>query len=132
MKRILIVDDEVELQNLLSVYITEKTEYKVYTAEDGEIALDQMKNTVPDLIILDVMLPRINGIAFLKDLRKMEETKDIPVILMSGIMVDEGFKEEGFILGAVDYIEKPLDLEYLVERINSILSPEPEEEEEKE
>ena len=82
-----------------------------------------MKNDPPDLIILDVIMPRINGLALLKDLKKMDTARDIPVILISGIMNDEITKKEGLALGAVDFIEKPLDLQYLLDKVNSILSP---------
>lgn len=124
MKKILIVDDNITIQNLISNYFSKRTSYKIITAEDGETALDQVKNDPPDFIILDVILPRINGIAFLNHIRKMETTKNIPVILISGVMVDEKFKQEGLDLGAVDYLEKPLDLQYLIEKVNSILFPE--------
>lgn len=124
MKKILIVDDSITIQNIISKYFSERASYKIITAEDGEIALDQVKNDPPDFIILDVILPRINGIAFLCDIRKMETAKNIPVILISGVMVDEKFKKEGLALGAVDYLEKPVDLQYLLEKVNSILSPE--------
>ncbi|MFC1694148.1 PleD family two-component system response regulator [Candidatus Latescibacterota bacterium] len=124
MKKILVVDDSITIQKVITKFFLKRTSYKIITAEDGEIALDQVKNDPPDFIILDIVLPRINGIAFLRDLRKMETTKNIPVILISGEMVDEGIKKEGFALGAVDFIEKPMDMQYLLDKVNSFLSPE--------
>lgn len=124
MKKILVVDDSITIQKMISDFLSERTSYKIITAEDGEIALDQVKNDTPDLIILDVILPRINGIAFLSLLRRMKNTKNIPVILISGEMADEGIKKEGLALGAVDYIEKPMDMQYLLDKVNSFLSPE--------
>ena len=124
MKKILVVDDSITIQKIISDFFSERTSYKIITAEDGEIALDQVKNDPPDFIILDVILPRINGIAFLGLLRKMETAKNIPVILMSGEMVDEGIKKEGLALGAVDYLVKPVDMQYLLDIVNSFLSPE--------
>ena len=120
----LVVDDSITIQKIISDFLSERTSYKIITAEDGEIALDQVKNDTPDLIILDVILPRINGIAFLSLLRRMKNTKNIPVILISGEMADEGIKKEGLALGAVDYIEKPMDMQYLLDKVNSFLSPE--------
>jgi len=122
MKKILVVDDDLAIQEILSKIITEKTDFKVFAAEDGEVALDQIENDPPDLILLDVILPRINGLAFLMLLRKMESAKNIPVIFMSGQMVDENFKKESIELGAVDFIEKPFKHSLLLEKINSILS----------
>ncbi len=123
MKKILVVDNNIEIQDLISKYFTARTLNTIITAEDGEIALDQVKNDPPDLIILDVIMPRINGLALLKDLKKMDAARNIPVILISGIMNDEITKKEGLALGAVDFIEKPLDLQYLLDKVNSILSP---------
>ena len=123
MKKILVVDDSITIQKVITKFFLKRTSYKIITAEDGEIALDQVKNDPPDFIILDIVLPRINGIAFLRDLRKMETTKNIPVILISGEMVDEGIKKEGLALGAVDFIEKPMDMQYLLDKVNSFLSP---------
>ena len=86
--------------------------------------MDIVKNDPPDFIVLDVVLPKINGLAFIRYLRKIENAENIPVILISGEMVDDGIKQEGLSLGVVDYILKPMDMEYLVEKINSFLSSE--------
>ena len=98
-----------------------RTPYKVYTAEDSEVALDMVKNDPPDFIILDVVLPKINGLAFIRYLRTIEYAEDIPVILVSGEMVDDGIKKEGLALGVVDYLLKPMDLEKLLVTVNSYL-----------
>ena len=97
-----------------------RTPYKVYTAEDSEVALDMVKNDPPDFIILDVVLPKINGLAFIRYLRTIKHAKDIPVILVFGKMVDDGIKR-GFALGVVDYLLKPLGLEKLLVTVNSYL-----------
>ncbi len=122
MKTILLIDTDLVVQEVVSDYFTMKTSYKVVTAEDGEIALDQVVNNPPDLILLDVLLPRINGLAFFENLKKMEKTRNIPVIFVSGEMVDEADKKVGFELGAVAYFEKPIDFPSLPEKINSVLS----------
>ena len=114
MKTILCVEDDLAIQEIISDYFSMKTSYKVVTAEDGEIALDQISNSPPDLILLDVVLPRINGLAFLQDIRRIESAKDIPVIFISGEMIDETDKELGLKLGAVAYFEKPIDFPELL------------------
>ncbi|MEA2062900.1 MAG: response regulator [Gemmatimonadota bacterium] len=110
MKTILVVDDSIMVQNIIAKYLSAKTSCNILTAEDGEIALDQVKTNSPDLIILDIVLPRVNGIALLKMIRKMDAPVcDTPVILISGIMTDETFKKEGEALNALAYLEKPAD-----------------------
>src|SRR4030042_270202 len=111
MKKILLIDDDLSVQQTISDFFHLRSSYKVYTAEDGEIALDQISHDPPDLILLDILLPRINGLAFLSDLRKSKKAKNIPVICMSGQMVDDEDKKVGYDLGAIDYLLKPLDLE---------------------
>jgi len=122
LKTILLVEDDLMVQETISDYFSMKTSYKVVTAEDGEIALDQIENSTPDLILLDVLLPRINGLALLQDIRKIEKAKDIPVIFISGEMTDEADKKLGIELGAIDYFEKPIDFPLLLDRVNSVLS----------
>ena len=124
MKKILVVDDSVSIQDIISSHFSLKSSFKVITAEDGEIALNQVRNDPPDLIILDIILPKINGIALLRDIRRMENARNIPVILISGAMFDDAIKNEGYELGAVDFIEKPIEMSYLLEKVNSILSVE--------
>ncbi|MFC1493168.1 PleD family two-component system response regulator [candidate division KSB1 bacterium] len=122
MKTILIVDDDNSVQETLSVYIQKFTDYKTVCVEDGEAAIDLIKNEKPDLILLDIFLPVIGGYALFQDLQKNELTKEIPVIFITGGLVDEVFKQEGLDMGAVDYITKPFDLDYLIKKINSILN----------
>jgi len=124
MKKILVVDDSFAIQEIITYYFTKHTDYKVISAEDGEIGLDQVENDPPDIIILDVILPRINGLAFLSELRKIEGAKNIPVIMISGKMFDDAIKEEGFSLGAIDFLEKPINLSALHERINACFAGE--------
>ena len=121
MKTILIVDDNPEVQEVISTYIKNYTEYKPIAAEDGESALDIIRMNKPDLVLIDILLPRIGGIALYKDLRKMPDVKDTPVIFMSGAMIDKVFQDEGIEMGAVDYITKPIDFKYLIEKIKSVL-----------
>ena len=122
MKTILLVEDDLSVQETISDYFRARTSYRIIAAEDGEIALDQINNSSPDLILLDVLLPRINGLALLQDIRKNDKAKDIPVVFISGEMIDEADKKLGLEFGAVAYFEKPLDFHELLDKVNSILS----------
>ena len=121
MKRILIIDDDDDVQILLTTFIKQYTPYKTIVAEDGEVAIDVIKVSPPDLILLDMMLPRIGGTALFHDLKKNEQTKNIPIIFMSGVMKNEVLQKEGLDMGADAYFSKPLDLKMLLEKIESLL-----------
>lgn len=121
MKSILIMDNESYIRELLSTYIGKYTNYKTITAESGKAALDIIKTTKPDLIIIDLLLPKIGGISLFYEFQKFEKTKGTPVIFMSGTIMDKEFQQEGIELGAVDYITKPVNLESLVNKIKSVL-----------
>jgi two-component system alkaline phosphatase synthesis response regulator PhoP len=94
--------------------------YSVVTALDGEQALEKARTEKPDLIVLDIMMPKLDGYETCKRLKADDATKAIPVILLSakGRNVDQ---KVGFEVGADDYITKPFSPRKLVERINAIL-----------
>ncbi len=94
--------------------------YDVITALDGEQALEKARGEHPDLIVLDIMMPKLDGYETCKALKGNPQTRDIPVILLSakGRNVDQKI---GFEVGADDYITKPFSPRKLVERINAIL-----------
>jgi two-component system alkaline phosphatase synthesis response regulator PhoP len=120
--RILVVDDEVYIVHILDFSLGMEG-YEVVTALDGEQALEKVAQQKPDLIVLDIMMPKLDGYETCKALKSREETKDIPVILLSakGRNVDQ---KTGFEVGADDYITKPFSPRKRVERINSILGHE--------
>ena len=124
MKTILIVDDDPDVQELLSTALNQYTKHKAISAEDGEVALDLLRVNVPDLILLDMMMPRIGGIALFTNLQNFEHTKNIPVIFISGEMVDKVLQKEGLEMGAAAYFTKPLDIENLLNKINELLGEE--------
>jgi two-component system alkaline phosphatase synthesis response regulator PhoP len=94
--------------------------YQVLTALDGEQALEKARAERPDLIVLDIMMPKLDGYETCKMLKADPETRSIPIILLSakGRNIDQKI---GFEVGADDYITKPFSPRKLVERINSIL-----------
>jgi two-component system alkaline phosphatase synthesis response regulator PhoP len=117
--KILVVDDEIYIVHILDFSLGVEG-YDVMTALDGEQALAKVAQDKPDLIVLDIMMPKLDGYETCKALKSDPETQDIPVILLSakGRNVDQ---KVGFEVGADDYITKPFSPRKLVERINSIL-----------
>jgi two-component system alkaline phosphatase synthesis response regulator PhoP len=113
------VDDEIYIVHILDFSLGMEG-YEVITALDGEQALEKARAEKPDLIVLDIMMPKLDGYETCKMLKAEAGTKDIPVILLSakGRNVDQKI---GFEVGADDYITKPFSPRKLVERINAIL-----------
>jgi PleD family two-component response regulator len=95
-----------------------KNEYKIFTVKDGTDALEKAEESVPDLILLDVLLPDMNGFEVFTELRKSENTKNIPVIFITGINKDD-IESTGLAIGAVDYIRKPFDAAVVKLRVSN-------------
>src|SRR3954453_527844 len=106
---ILIVDDTPANLSVL-VDLLSAHHFAVSVAEDGESALEQVDYIVPDLILLDVLMPNLDGYSTCGQLKASPPTRDIPVIFMTGL-TDTGSKVKGFELGAVDYVPKPFQHE---------------------
>lgn len=116
---ILVVDDEEDILELVK-YNLEKADYGVITASDGETALDLLWDENIDLVILDLMLPGINGLDVLKTLRNDKRTESIPVILLTA-KTTEIDRIVGFELGTDDYVCKPFSVKELVVRTKALL-----------
>ncbi|MFH0792783.1 MAG: response regulator [bacterium] len=117
LKKILLADDEEDLRTVLGLYLQSK-QYDVITAYDGLNAIDLAKSQKPDLILLDVMMPVLNGFEVCKRLKADPETSSIPVIFVSAAGQPES-KELGFKAGAVGYLVKPFEpkeLDVILER----------------
>lgn len=117
---ILVVDDTPANLRLLVGILTEKG-YKVRPVPNGELALSAAKGIPPDLILLDIMMPGIDGYQVCTQLKADETTKDIPVIFISAIS-DVVDKVKGFAVGGVDYITKPFHIEEVLARVETHLS----------
>jgi two-component system alkaline phosphatase synthesis response regulator PhoP len=117
--KILVVDDEVYILHILEFSLGAEG-FEVITANNGELAVEKAKQEQPDLIVLDIMMPVLDGYETLRQLKREQETKDIPVILLTakGRDVD---KRLGFEVGATDYIVKPFSPSRLIERIEEII-----------
>ena len=116
MKKILVVDDEKPISDIVKFNLT-KEGYDVYTAYDGEEALQQVKEVEPDLILLDLMLPKIDGLEVAREVRK---THDMPIIMVTA-KDSEIDKVLGLELGADDYVTKPFSNRELVARVKANL-----------
>jgi DNA-binding response OmpR family regulator len=114
---VLLVDDEESVQKLLT-YPLEREGYTVVQARDGEEALERYRETPVDLVILDLMLPRLDGLAVCRRLR--EERSAVPIIMLTA-RGDEGDKVLGLELGADDYITKPFSIREFMSRVRALL-----------
>ena len=119
-KIILIVDDKTNNLQLLSKYL-KNANYKVFIAQNGKKAIETAKVIQPDLILLDVMMPEINGFDVCCHLKNDLKTKDIPIIFMTALAETKS-KVQGFELGAVDYVTKPFEEQELLARVKTHLS----------
>ncbi len=115
---ILVIEDDPKAVNLLRIYLNEAG-YRVEAAEDGEEGLEKTRRLSPAAIILDVLLPKVDGWDFLRHVKADPVTAEIPVIIVS--IVDQ--KGKGFALGAADYLVKPIKKEALLHAIVAFSSP---------
>lgn len=116
---ILVVDDEEDLLDLID-YNLKKAGYDVIRAENGREGIDQVREFLPDLILLDIMMPKVNGIEMVKILRDDDELKHIPVIFLTA-REDEQTEIEALDTGGDDYVTKPISPKKLISHINARL-----------
>lgn len=117
-KRVLIADDDIQVRQLLSS-ILEK-DYTVFTARDGKEAIDLAYNEKPDLILMDILMPNMDGYTACSVIKSDPETRSIPLIMITGIghELNKSFSEK---IGADGYITKPFDCQALKDKINLLL-----------
>ncbi|MCJ8209485.1 response regulator transcription factor [Mucilaginibacter sp. RS28] len=118
-QKILIVDDEPDILELIE-YNLKKEGYQVYLAHNGQEGVNEAKKVLPDLIILDIMMPRMDGIEACRIMRTMPEFKNTFMVFLTA-RSEEYSEIAGFNVGADDYIAKPIKPRALVSRINAIL-----------
>lgn len=119
MKKILIVDDEPNIVMSLE-YTFKKNNYEVFIARDGQEALDILKTNFPDVIILDIMMPMVDGFATLEQIRKDDNLKHTKVLFLSAKNKASDI-EKGLALGADAYMTKPFTIKKIVEQISDLL-----------
>lgn len=119
-KRILLIEDEPALSKILQEALTER-DYTVDVAVQGEEGWQKTKELEPDLVLLDIIIPRIDGFVYLKRLRNHKQLKHTPVIILSNLGQDSDIAE-GRELGAIDYLVKSNHtIEAILKRIQEIL-----------
>ena len=117
-RKVLIADDEPDIREFLQYNLSAEG-YEVFTAKDGDETLEKAKRILPDLIVLDVMMPKKSGVEVCQLLRSQSTFKDT-IILMLTALNDDGSHIKGLETGADDYIGKPISPKVLVSRINAL------------
>jgi two-component system alkaline phosphatase synthesis response regulator PhoP len=115
-KRVLVVDDDVKTVELVKLYLN-RDGYRVLTAYDGNDALQMARESHPDLIVLDLMLPGMNGLDVCRTLRK---ESDVPIVMLTAMTTDDD-RLTGLNLGADDYVTKPFSPRELAARVRAVL-----------
>ncbi|WP_130733819.1 response regulator transcription factor [Flavobacterium sp. J27] len=119
MKKILLVDDEPNIIMSLE-YTFKKNNFEVYIARDGQEALDILKNHIPDAIILDVMMPNVDGYATLEQIKMNPDLEHCKVIFLSAKNKETDI-QKGLDLGASAYMTKPFSLKKLVDKVKELI-----------
>jgi len=119
MAKILIVDDDDTILLIFRTHLA-KAGHLVETAVDGMDSLEKIPSFKPDLILLDINMPRMSGFEVVKNLKENAETKDIPIFIMTSLKQDANIKR-AYELGINEYITKPINIEHLKLRIDKFL-----------
>lgn len=119
MNKILVIDDDIAINELIKVNL-ELSGYKVLQAYDGTTGFALCKQEIPSLVVLDVMMPEVDGFTVAQRIRKNEYTKDIPIIMLTALS-QLNDKVNGFNIGVDDYLVKPFEVEELQVRIRALL-----------
>src|SRR5262245_36453885 len=117
--RALVVEDETDVAELIRYHLSREG-YEVSVVASGTEALRVARETVPDLILLDIMIPQLNGWEICRRIKQEPETRAIPVIMVTG-RAEEGDKVLGFEMGADDYVTKPFSPRELVARVRAVV-----------
>src|SRR5215467_2166896 len=116
--KVLIADDEPDILEILKYNLTREG-YEVITAKNGDEALEKAKRTLPDLVILDVMMPQKNGVEVCQTLRAQPAFKDTLIMFLTAVN-DEGTQIKGLETGADDYVSKPVSPKVFLSRVNAL------------
>jgi DNA-binding response OmpR family regulator len=119
MTRVLVIDDGADIRELVAFKLR-RLGYEVEAAPDGEAGLAAAMQTTPDVVLLDVMMPKMSGLDVLRELRARDETATTPIILLTA-KAHEAHIVHGFALGADDHVTKPFSPRELVSRVQALL-----------
>ncbi len=117
-KKILVADDQQSIRSLVTRFLSNK--YAVLEAEDGEEALEMSRSQKPDLILLDIMMPKMDGYEAMRELRKQKKFKKLPIIALTAKAM-RGDKNKCIDAGASDYLAKPVNSEKLLSMMRAWL-----------
>lgn len=117
---VLVADDDDDIRDLV-VFKLSQAGYAVRAVADGRDALEAIRSTPPDLAVLDVMMPGLNGMDVTREVRKDDDLREVRIILLTA-RAQEGDVETGFSLGADDYVIKPFSPRELVSRVKAVLA----------
>ncbi|HSE40041.1 MAG TPA: response regulator, partial [Acidobacteriota bacterium] len=120
-KRIMIVEDNDQIAKLLRTGLEENTKYELFFATEGNQAVKKIQEVLPDLVILDIVVPGLNGYQICKRVKENPRTAYIPVLMLSGTRIDTDDKVHGLEAGGDDYLIKPFDIDELKARIHALL-----------
>jgi len=119
--KVMVIDDEPDIVKLVKISL-EMANFEVIEAYSGKEALEKVKTTVPDLFLLDIMMPEMNGYEVCQQLKASERTRHVPVVMLTA-KGQKGDAEQGLKVGADDYIIKPFDPYELGEQVHELLTP---------
>lgn len=117
--KILVVDDEIHIRTLLKITL-EMVGYEVDIAADGQEALERIEAQIPDLILLDIKMPNLNGWQVCERVKTDEKTKHVPIIMVTAFGQKEA-RQRSFDLGADEFIPKPFETQALLETVKKLL-----------
>ena len=118
-KNILVVEDDLDIRELISFNLQNEG-HQVFEAKDGEAGIDKAREKLPDLILLDLMLPGIQGLDVCRVIKSDQKTKETPIIMVTALGQEEDIVK-GLETGADDYITKPFSIKVLIARVNAVL-----------
>jgi len=119
-KNILVVDDDPDVIDIITLSLKDK-KFKLVSANNGVEALEKLKIFIPNLIITDINMPKMNGYELIKHLKKDSKFNYIPILVLTGTYISKKDKERGLTLGATKYLTKPFAIEALIEEIEETL-----------
>ena len=123
--KILVVDDDPDVIEAITTVLESVDDYDVHTARDGLECVQAVKEEVPDLLILDLLMPRMDGFAVVRDLRDNPRYRKLPIMILTSVREDASYRryelETGLAMDVQDYIEKPVPSAELLRRVGNLL-----------
>jgi CheY-like chemotaxis protein len=123
--KILVVDDDPDIIEAITTVLESMDEYEVRTARDGLECMEAIKEETPDLLILDLLMPRMDGFAVVRDLRERPRYRKLPIMILTSVREDASYRryelETGLSMDVQDYIEKPVPPAELLRRAANLL-----------